>query len=148
MKNALLPTLLLAASVSLMGLRHVNAEPPKVDGVEDLLHQAETAANPVPLLEKAKDEFAKFKAAPNNGKMAGQGVGAKKRAGIDAGAHKNKEEAMHAIEEALNAAKAAAAAPAANPNALGTAMDSPGTDLKAKIENAASKVHLAGDLKH
>jgi hypothetical protein len=140
MKNFLLSTLL-AVAVCLCGIRPVFAadEASKTDEIEALLRQAETATDPGPLLQKAKDDFAKYKPQPYNG-------GGVKRRGVEAAATKRKEEAMRAIDEAIAVAKTAASAPKDN-NALGSATAASGPDLKAKIEDAVTKVRLTAEMK-
>ena len=122
------------------------AEADKVEAVLDLLHQAETSSDPAPLLEKAKDEMAKFNAKPSLPRVNGR-----LRAGADHAAEEHKSEAVHAIEKAIKTAKATPATPLPSSSSapkLGSAMDQPaGMDLKAEIENAVAKVHLAGEAK-
>lgn len=148
MKRTLVTTLVCAAGISVLGIGSLRAEPAKVDAVIDLLHQAETSNEPLPLLQKAKEELKTFKAQPNQEAMILRHQGPRKRAGVDIGAAKHKEEAMEAIDKAIDTAKAGKpAVPASGAQALRSAMDTPGGDLKSKIENAIAKVHMAGELK-
>jgi len=148
MNKTLLCTVFTAGSLIIGAISPVQAEPGKIDSVIDLLHQAQASTTPTPLLEKAKEELKGFTAKPNQNEMIAGRVGPKKRAAVNLGAHKYKEEAMEAIDKAIEASKAGAAAPVKAPGALGSAMDNTGGDLKAKIDSAIAKVHQAGELKH
>jgi len=136
--------------ISTLGTGSVRAEPGKIEKTIDLLHQAETAADPLPLLEKAKEELKNFNPRPNQEALiAGKHVGPRKVAGVDLGATKHKKEAMEALDEAIAAAKSGAGKPVApNSTTLGSSMDAPVGDFKSKVENVIAKVHMAGEAKH
>ncbi len=148
MRRIFVPSLLAVSVISLFGVASVRAEPGKIETVVDYLHQAETAADPLPLLEKAKGELKHFNPKPSQEGMIAHRIGPRRRAGVDEGAAKHKEEAMKALDEAIDTAKAGASKPVSGPAPLGSAMDTKGGDLKAKIESAIAKAHMAGELKH
>jgi hypothetical protein len=138
MKNALLSSLL-AVLACFCGIRPLfAAEAVTAEAIEATLKQAETSSDPGSLLQKAKGDMTKF-----GGKAAANTGGVKKR-GVEAAFAKRKEEALHAIDDAINAAKTTGSA--TKDNSLGSAT-SGGQDVKAKIEDALTKVRLAGELK-
>jgi hypothetical protein len=121
--------LLTAAAALFLGAPAVaSAEPPKVDHIIELLHQAKDSSEPVPFLEKAHKALQEFKAAPNANKAAAAGIGARRIAGNAAGAHEHKVKALEAIKDAIEIAKG-------------------GGEVKPKIEHAIAMVHEAGNLK-
>ena len=120
MKHQFLPVLAFGIVAPVVA----RTEPPKIEHVIDLLHQAKDSANPLPLLTKAHQELADFKAAPGAGKERAAGIGARCIAGNAVAGHEHKQKAM----EAIKAAKA-------------------GGDVKPKIEHAIAMAHEAGDLK-
>ena len=101
----------------------VFAEPPKIEHVIELLHEAKSSKNPVPLLEKAHDALKDFNPAP------AKDPGAKKKnLGNKEAAQEHKHKAMEAIADAIKTAKE-------------------GGDPTPKIEHAVAMAHEAGDSK-
>ena len=123
MKRLLLPVII-AASLLAFATTHVLAEPPKIEHVIDLLHEAKDAKDPVPLLEKAHEALKDFNPVPakDNGAK-------KKNSANKAGAQEHKHKAMEAIADAIKTAKE-------------------GGDAKPKIEHAVALAHAAGDAKN
>ncbi len=149
-KFIVLPAAFLAASLCTAAFQQAAAEPSVIDEVVSKLQSAETAANPTPILEEALEKMKKFNPKPGRDKMVLRGEGPKKQAGINAAAGHHKEEAVAAIEKAIATSKATPGglAPSTTPRPLGSAMDNPGAGLKAEIDGAIGKVHMAGELKH
>ena len=68
MKHLPLP-LLVAASLLAFGPARVFAEPAEIEQVIDLLHKAQDAQNPVPLLQKARATLKEFDPVPDKGPL-------------------------------------------------------------------------------
>jgi hypothetical protein len=96
----------------------------KIEDVVGKLQEAKTSTDPVPILEKAKEEFKKVHPGPNETKETAAGIGPKRRAAIKLGAEEVKHHANEAIERAIEAAKAGNTA-----------------ELGSKIDAAISEVH-------
>ncbi len=133
-----------AATLFIGAAPRSHAEADTTQEIVAVLHEAEASPTPLPLLDKAKTQLEHFNPRPALGR-----ANARQRNGVNAGAEKHKEEAVKALDEAIARAKAAANLPSPPAKApLGTAMDKPaGADLKALIENAIAKVHMAGEAK-
>jgi hypothetical protein len=122
MKNSLLLLALLGLFASAQST--LLAEPPKIEQIIDTLQAAKEAKEPLPLLQKAHDEFSNFKPAANTA-----GLGRKKFAGIRAAGRDNKQDALDAIADAIKVAKE-------------------GGDAKPKITHAIALTHKAADIKN
>ena len=122
MKRPFLSAVVASALLALLPGRTL-AEPPKIEHVIELLHEAKDSSNPVPLLEKAHAALKEFNPAPS------KETGAKKKINANReGAQEHKHKAMEAIAEAIKTAK-------------------DGGDAKPKIEHAVALTHEAGDSK-
>ena len=122
MKRLLLPIIAAASFLAAVPCR-VLAEPPKIERVIELLHEAKDAKNPVPLLEKAHAALKDFNPAPP--KLAGAKL---KNQANAKGAQEHKEKAMEAISAAIKTARE-------------------GGDPTPKIEHAVAMAHETGDSK-
>lgn len=96
----------------------------RVEDVVSKLQEAKGATDPVPILEKAKEELKKVHPGPNGTKEVAAGIGPRKRAAIKLGAEEIKHHANEAIDRAIEAAKAGNTA-----------------DLPSKIDAAIAEVH-------
>ena len=103
------------------------AEPAKVESVIDLLQEAKKSATPLPLLEKAKEQFKNYRAKDTH-EERGAGIGRRHAAVNGKVAHEDKADALAAIEEAITVAKA-------------------GGSAVPKIDHAIALVHKTGDMK-
>jgi hypothetical protein len=140
MKNVLLSSLF-AVVTCFLGIRPVlAAEAVTIEQIEDALKQAEASSDPATLLQKAKEDLTKF------GGKAPANPGRGKKSGTEAAFTKRKEEALRAIDDAINTAKNSGSSTKDNSLGSATAAGS-GQDAKAKIEDALMKVKLAGELK-
>ena len=88
-----------------------------------MLHEAKASTQPLPLLEKARAVLKNFNPAPSR-----QPGARRKNQGNKAAAQENKGQALEAISDAIEIAKA-------------------GGDAKSKITHAVALTHKAGDLK-
>src|SRR6266853_840870 len=104
------------------------AEPPKIQKIVDLLHQAKDSDKPVPMLEEAHKILKDFKPEPNGNKETVAHIGARHQAGNALAAEEHKHRAMKELNEAIEVAKN-------------------GGDAKSKIESTIAYVHQAGELK-
>ncbi len=123
-----LPSYFAAFALTLIATAALHAEPPKIEHVVELLRKAKDSESPLPILQHAKKEFESFRAVDGT-KLAAEGAGRRKVAGVEVAGHEHKHQAMEAIDHAIAAAKS-------------------GGDVKSKIEGAIAEVHLAGTLKH
>lgn len=128
MNRHCLPSIAFAVATLFAVSPVATAEPPKIEHVIDLLHQAKDSGSPLPLLEKAKGELKEFNAAPNETKARVSGVRARAIAANALAAGEHKRKAMEAITEAIQVARA-------------------GGDVRSKIDHTVAMVHEAGNLK-
>ena len=98
-------------------------EPPRVEKIVDILHEAIKSTEPLPLLEKAKAQLKVYRAKP--GALA---VGPRAKGAIRAEAVDRKQDAMERLNQAIAEVKA-------------------GRDPKAKIQAAIAELHGMGAMK-
>lgn len=122
-------SLLALLAAPLLFITTALAEPPKVEHVVDLLQKAKESTSPLPLLQKAKEQWKHFDAGPNHLKATVAGVGERAQAAQELKAREYKHRAMEHLNDAIELAKK-------------------GEKPNSKIDAAIAEIHHSGTFKH